>query len=222
MHKQSTYLAQRIREYIKGKGLQPGDRLPTHKSLCLEFNVGIRLLREAMSILREQGIIETRYRGGTVVCSPGIENITENIQWHLNNTEFKLENIQKARATIESAIVVESARKRTARDMLVMLDAIEMMEAEGKPTLSFLEADEMFHMAILAASHNPVLLLFGQLIHSQFKYVINHNYMPTIDHYHESVKEHKKIYSFIEMQEAEAARNFMYMHIMQLLLSDSK
>ena len=95
--------ARRIRQYILHHGLRPGDQLPTHDELSQHLKVGRLRLREGLSILRHQGIVETRNKGGTIVRKPSINTLSEPITWHLDGTGYSFEDLVSARAGFESS-----------------------------------------------------------------------------------------------------------------------
>ena len=210
-------VVKKIRKYILDNNLKQGSRLPTHDSLCKELDVGFRPLREGLSILSQQGIIETRRKAGTFVKKPSVKSLMENVSWHLEGDSYTFQDIVRARAAVESAISAEAARSRTKRDLQDILDPIEMSEAESSPTQIEEDADEIFHLSILAASHNPVLLIFGKLIREQFKRKLDSVRHPSHGRFLESQKEHREIYKHIKESNLEAARDAMHDHIMSQL-----
>jgi GntR family transcriptional regulator len=60
-------IAGEIRDQITGAVLAPGDRLPTLPELCDRYGVSETTIRNALSVLRTEGLIETRTRAGTLV-----------------------------------------------------------------------------------------------------------------------------------------------------------
>ena len=56
-----------LREQIRDGALSPGDRLPTMAQLCHTYGVSDIVVRHAMRILRDEGLVETRRGGVTVV-----------------------------------------------------------------------------------------------------------------------------------------------------------
>jgi DNA-binding GntR family transcriptional regulator len=59
--------------FIAENGYQPGDRLPGEHSLAEEVGVSRNTLREAMSELRNMGLVERRQGAGTfVIASPSV------------------------------------------------------------------------------------------------------------------------------------------------------
>ncbi len=210
----SVLVAQKLRNFIQKNNLQPEDRLPTHSELCLHLKVGLRPLREALSILKQEELIETRRRGGTFVKKPSLEIIHRPINWHLEEKGYTYQDIVRARAIIESAIAAEAAKKRTARDLLKMLDAIEQFESQTSDTEETEDIDMAFHLAILEATHNPAVLLFGQLIVEQFDRKRKNHIITSNERISIVKSEHRSIYRSIEKCRPESTRKQLYEHIL--------
>ena len=209
--------ARRVRHYILHHGLKPGDQLPTHDELSQHLKVGRLRLREGLSILRHQGIIETRNKGGTIVRKPSINTLSEPIAWHLDGTGYSFEDLVSARAGLESSAAGDAAEKRSARDLLAILDALEQLEDAAESPGGDLAEDEAFHLAVMRATHNSVIVTFGQLVRLQFR---GKNPQPdSLDRRHATNKEHRHIYEAIERQDRAAARDLMYAHVMGQLES---
>lgn len=60
-------IADTLRAEIQSGKLQPGDRLPAETTLLERFNVSLPTLRQAIGILRAEGLIESRHGVGTFV-----------------------------------------------------------------------------------------------------------------------------------------------------------
>ncbi len=210
---ETMQVAGRIRHYILHNKLKPGDTLPAQQELSRQMDIGHRRLREGLSVLKNQGLIETRRKGGTIVCQPTYENLSEPIAWHLDASGCEFEHLLLARACVESGASADAAEKRTARDLLVMLDALEHMEAAIDTPEDELPSDERFHCAILEATHNPVIITFAQIVRLQFKQNAELNPDPP-ESRRATYKSHKSIYDAIRQKDRMAARDLMYDHIM--------
>ena len=208
-------VAQTVRRYIADKGLSAGERLPTHEELSEMLDVGVRRLREGLSILRQEGRIETKRKGGTVVRSPSVKAFEEPIRWHLEDLGCEFPDLVRARAALESAAAGEAARARTARDLLALLDSIEQMEATQPPRHE--EMDEAFHLALLECTHNPALLVFGKLIAGQFQCKKTRVRLDLRSAWRRSNRQHRVIYEAIERGDCEAARQGMHEHVLEQL-----
>jgi GntR family transcriptional regulator len=60
-------IAAELRDQITSGRLAAGDRLPTLPELCTEYGVSETTVRNAVGVLRGEGLVETRARAGTVV-----------------------------------------------------------------------------------------------------------------------------------------------------------
>jgi len=207
-------VAGRIRQFISDRSLKPGDRLPTHDDLSQELGIGLRRLREGLGVLEQHGVIKRNRKAGTMVAQPSLEALTDPLEWNLENMGYTYTDLVKARAGIESAAAAQAARERKARDILVMLDALEQihdLQQQNKPDD---EAEEAFHTGILQATHNPVFMIFGKLIHLQLhqcreKYPNN----PVTIDIERLAKEHRDILKAIEDQQPELAGQRVYQHL---------
>src|SRR5579872_5334810 len=60
-----------LRRRIWSGELRPGDRLPANRELAASLGVSLGSVREAISMLIGDGLVETRTTRGTFVCGPG-------------------------------------------------------------------------------------------------------------------------------------------------------
>lgn len=207
-------LAEAIRRDITGKDLKPGRRLPRHEQLARRYGVGLRRLREALSILRREGFVETRRRGGTLVREPELDSLREPIQWQLDARGYTYDNLLEARAAMESVVAETAARRRTRRDVFRIEDAAEHFETTAEPGQAAEQADEAFHQAVLAASHNPVLQIFSRLISEQFSEKKRRRRFTTENRKRQIAREHRTILKQIQKRKPAEARKQMYKHVL--------
>jgi GntR family transcriptional repressor for pyruvate dehydrogenase complex len=205
--------ARRIRQYIVRHRLRPGDQLPRHEELVERLKLGPRRLREGLSILMHHGIVETRSKGGTIVCRPNVETLSEPLGWHLDATGYRVEDLVSARAWLESGMAAEAAVHRTARDLLVILDALEQLEVDARDGHDDLAEEEAFHLAIMQATHNPVMLTFGQLVTCQLRQSGATPDSESLPRRRRTLQEHRAIYEAIERRDRQSARDLMYAHV---------
>lgn len=213
-------LADTLKKFICARKLRQGDKLPDHDKLSRKLGVGIHRLREGLAILEQQGLIETRRKGGTRIKNPSADVLGESIRWHLDWLGgYTLEDLTRARAAIESALVEEVVRVRTARDLLGLYAAIEQMEsiplAASNQELEM--ADELFHLELLKATHNPLMQMFGQLIVQQFRQKIKQNLKVIPGLVKKAIKGHRLVLAAIEKRDAGAAQKRMYNHVISQL-----
>jgi DNA-binding FadR family transcriptional regulator len=63
-------IALRLEKQIANGTLKPGSRLPTVARMAQDYGVSQPVVREALSRLRSQGLIETRQGSGSSVLAP--------------------------------------------------------------------------------------------------------------------------------------------------------
>lgn len=63
-------IAADIRAAIQAGRLQPGDRLPTEREHAARYGVAVGTYRQAVAVLRDEGLLGTYKRHGTVVLVP--------------------------------------------------------------------------------------------------------------------------------------------------------
>lgn len=208
-------MARSVRKFILKNSLQPGDRLPTHDVLCRELGVGLLPLREGLGILVQHGLVVTRRRGGTVVAAPSVRALGDPVAWHLEARGYAFEDLVAARAAIEGAVAAVAAERRTAKDLLVMLTALDALQAITQQGPEHEKADERFHLAVLDAAHNPVMRVFGELIVVQFHRKAVERLRASPQQFAQALAEHRTVFDAIERRDADAARRRMSEHVVK-------
>jgi DNA-binding FadR family transcriptional regulator len=145
-----------VRRIVSGEW-SPGTAIPSLRVLAAETGVSMLSIREALRILQERGLVETRHGVGTFVRSP--EEGERSVPWMLGavDTDDYVALIE-AREVIESAIVGFAARRRTEEQLRDLRRIVDRMRAAQGAMGPFLEADTDFHIALAEAAHNSVLL----------------------------------------------------------------
>lgn len=140
---------------ILGGELPPGARLPAESELASRFGASRSTVREALSRLRADGIIETRQGSGSHVVDskapPG--TATPAVQ-----TLADVERFYAFRSCIESGAAAAAAEHWETEDLAALragLEALRQAMESGRPNA---EADTQFHVAIARASHNPFFM----------------------------------------------------------------
>lgn len=64
-----------IRQKIRSGILRPGDQLPTVAALQVEYGVGTTAVRNAMLLLREQGLVEGHQGKGVYVTADALRRL---------------------------------------------------------------------------------------------------------------------------------------------------
>jgi GntR family transcriptional regulator, transcriptional repressor for pyruvate dehydrogenase complex len=150
-------VSDQLREFIDVNQLQPGDRLMTERELAQQLSVGRSSIREAITALRTQGIVDVRHGEGIYLLRRP-EDLISSLAAELIETHVDHPYIWETRQALETQCARLAASRAARTDLDEIEAALELMAAEiadGKPGL---EGDRRFHMGVAAASHNPILI----------------------------------------------------------------
>lgn len=164
-------IARQLREALASGALRPGDRLAPEPDMAADFGVSRATLREAIKILRAQGVLRTQRgaKGGHFVVSPQTDVLAESVGqtfglW-FDAGDISVAEVDEARLVVERACVALAAERRDETDLAAMR---AILADASDPTLSlerFLEYEVLFHRRIARAARNRLLELPMTAIH---------------------------------------------------------
>jgi len=167
------YVVEEIgQQIIKGQyGI--GDILPTEDRLSEEMQVSRGVLREAIQVLAQKGLIQTRPRIGSQILPRKNWNLfdADVLVWRLqieDKTTF-LQDVTDVRRLIESEAAKQAAIRATDAEIDDIKTVLgQLQEMLNDPTNydydAYLALDIRFHAMILEASHNDLLAQIGRTI----------------------------------------------------------
>lgn len=138
-----------------------GSALPPEPELEARFAVGRGVVREAIKTLAAKGMVSVRPRHGTHVLPRHEWSLLDRdvLSWLVGEDapdRDLLLAIQEVRAIIEPAAAALAAERATRDDRGRINNALAAMQT-SKDHAGAIAADKAFHLAILDATHNPVL-----------------------------------------------------------------
>ena len=158
--KLSQGVVRQIEQLILRGILRPGERLPAERELAERLAVSRPSLREALSDLQERGLLESRAGAGVFVAdvlgsafSPAL------IRLFASHDEAVFDYLS-FRRDMEGLAAERAARHGTETDLKVIDTILQKMEAahqKRNPT-DEAELDAEFHLSIIEASHNVIML----------------------------------------------------------------
>ena len=129
----------------------PSNKLPTEGALASKFGVSRPTVREALSRLRSDGIIDSRRgAGSTVIRAPGTPVVATPIK-----SLADIERYYAFRSCIEMGAAAGAAEFHDASDLEELHTAFDALNAAMESGQAGADEDVRFHLAIARASHNP-------------------------------------------------------------------
>ncbi|QXT38863.1 FadR/GntR family transcriptional regulator [Gymnodinialimonas ceratoperidinii] len=216
--KLSRAVVRQIEQLILRGILRPGDRLPSERELSERLSVSRPSLREAVAELQDKGLLATRAGAGIYVAdvlgsafSPALIDL-------LAAHEEAVFDYISFRQDLESIAAERAAVHGSDTDLKVIDTILQKMEAAHRKRNPADEAelDAEFHLAIIEASHNVILLHMmrasfnllrqGVFFNRQQMFKNRTTRDTLLDH-------HRAINAAIQERDAEAAKEAVIVHL---------
>ena len=138
----------------------PGSRMPSAGELYERFGVSRVLMREVVKTLAAKGMVASKSRVGTLVLQSTHWNMfdADVLRWRVNlglDEGFRQHLVQIRRA-VEPAAAALAASNRSDDQIADLRAALDAMTEANGDRRRFAEADLDFHIAVSAASGNPL------------------------------------------------------------------
>jgi len=149
---------QELRQAITGGAYRPGSQLPTEAVLCEMLGVSRTVVREALRVLEDDGLVARRHGVGTFVRNHAI---LKNLNFNFGITEM-IESAGLKSGTSHLAIQTENADQEKAEQLHVpvgtsLITVERVRTADGRPVVYSL--DTLTESLVQRADFNPQLLL---------------------------------------------------------------
>lgn len=140
--------------------LRPGERLPSERELSDRMNVSRPSLREALSDLQERGLLVSKAGAGVYVAEVLGSAFSPAIVTLFATHEEAVFDYIDFRRDMEGLAAARAAHLGSDTDIAVINTIFEKMEAAHSKRNPTEEAhlDAEFHLAIIEASHNIIML----------------------------------------------------------------
>lgn len=187
----------------------PGAILPNEAKWSEIFGVSRSAVREAIKMLMAKGLLNSRPKVGSWVEPRERWNLLDRdvLSWYAASPDrfVFLRTVQEFRHIIEPEATALAASRRSEEEMRSISAALsEMSHATSLQERT--EADTRFHIAVLRASGNELLVPLGVLMKSALSHLFVHVTRETNSLRH-AQKLHENIERNIRLQRPVAARN---------------
>ncbi|HKW06761.1 MAG TPA: FCD domain-containing protein [Candidatus Dormibacteraeota bacterium] len=171
--KASAEVVEQITAAISSGRFQRGSRLPNIDALARTMEVSRPTVGDALRMLAEAGVIETRRgnSGGVMVTSslipPRLLGVARARVAH------SLSALVEARRAVEMELAMLACRRATEDDFVEMERSIEMLKRSvGNPDV-WVQANNLFHYAVGRAANSPLLAAFQHEVISEMTVLLD-------------------------------------------------
>lgn len=198
-------VADKIREEILCGPYKPGDYLASEKELCQSFSVGRPVIREALRMLENSGILAIRpgSGGGIFVKRVGAEQMFNSLEAIIQFDKITVQQITEARLVIEKGVLTLAMERMQAEDIERLEKNISLAKecvVTGSASPKSLE----FHIILSEATRNPLLIVITRAL---FSYLEKHLLQigPSLERKKQVLAMHELILAHIKKGDGEKA-----------------
>ena len=215
--KLSERTADRLYEIIMDEQkVAPGSKLPNENELSEALHVSRTTLREAISFLVAQGVLEIRRGKGTFVAEDLPTSAVDLTALSNLRSRVRARDLFEMRLIFEPATVALACQRATDEELLQIRQKAERMERIAETGGDWALADQEFHMAIIKASHNEYMRRLYPIINSAVNEVMqrtrNRQRMQET-----AIRDNQLILEFLHKRDAESASQAMTIHMKHLM-----
>ena len=194
----------------------PGSKLPNENELSRNLQVSRTTLREAISFLVAQGVLEIRRGKGTFVAEDLPAAGLDLTSLAGLRSRVRAKDLFEMRLIFEPATVALACQRGTdeeLRQIQKKAERVERIAAEGG---DWPLADQEFHWAIIKASHNEYMRRLYPIINSAVNEILqlsqNRQHMQDI-----ALNDNRLILEFLLKRDEAGARHAMSIHMKHLI-----
>ncbi len=211
----ASELADMLRRQIRSGNMKPGDKLPTEQELIESASVSRTVVREAVAVLRAEGLLVARQGVGVFVSSQLGDQI---FRIDADRLEALLK-VMELRISVEVEAAALAAQRRTPDQLRALERTFKSFEEEVHAGGTAADQDNAFHAMIGAASGNEYFdgfiryLISRLFIPGQRIFELRKNRYAVFERTLGIVREHEAILDGIREGSSEKACRSMREHL---------
>lgn len=153
---------------------------PTETELCRQLGVSRTVIRESLKVLADKGMVEMKPRVGTRARPSSKWRLLDPdiLAWQAESKPDSsfLRNLCEVRLAIEPTAAGFAALRATEDEMEIIERCLGHSEAKTETATinEIIDLDLEFHSAVVAASHNPLLMHLTAIIREPFRTAISY------------------------------------------------
>jgi DNA-binding FadR family transcriptional regulator len=175
----SEDIALNLEAAILNGRLKPGERLPSERDMQVQFGTGRGVVREAIKILKQKGLLDVRkgVKGGAYVRELEMANVSESLALFLKQHPVAPEKLIEFRESMDRTITVLAITRGSQAEKTALVEEVlrfEAMMGEPEPDLVAAgELDRQLNLMLVRMARSP---LFEWVMHALQMGFSSHDY----------------------------------------------
>jgi GntR family transcriptional repressor for pyruvate dehydrogenase complex len=207
-------VAEVLSDEITSGRLAPGDRLPSEVQLVEQLGVSRTVVREALSRMRNSGLVEPRQGAGVFVLQPRVKPL--DLSADAERTKASVLQVVEVRRAMEAEAAALAATRATSDDIRRIRAALTAIDEDVRAGGDGVDADLAFHQSIGDSTANTVLAETLRYISALMRNgirVTRANEARRDDFIAQVRQEHLNLVAAIEARDVEGARAAARLHM---------
>ena len=201
---------------VDDRRYEAGSKLPNENELSETLRVSRTTLREAISFLVAQGVLEIRRGKGTFVAEDLPAAGLDLTSLAGMRSRVRAKDLFEMRLIFEPATVALACQRGTEEELRQIQKKAERMERVAAEGGDWPLADQEFHLAIIKASHNEYMRRLYPIINGAVNEIMqisqNRQHMQDI-----ALADNRLILEFLLQRDEVGARHAMTIHMKHLI-----
>ena len=201
---------------VDDRRYEAGSKLPNENELSETLRVSRTTLREAISFLVAQGVLEIRRGKGTFVAEDLPAAGLDLTSLAGMRSRVRVKDLFEMRLIFEPATVALACQRGTEEELRQIQKKAERMERVAAEGGDWPLADQEFHLAIIKASHNEYMRRLYPIINGAVNEIMqisqNRQHMQDI-----ALADNRLILEFLLQRDEVGARHAMTIHMKHLI-----
>lgn len=213
--------AELVKRIVRGVH-PPATPLPPEPALCEAFAVSRTVVREAVKILQEKGLVQVRQGSGTIITPPSTWDMLDELVLAATIADDDsltiLDDLVATRRVLESDMANVAAHLADQQTLDRLHTLVDQMDDLVDNHISYHEHDRAFHDLIMQASGNRIARAVVRALESQVVNTARYMGHPEGALCVASNHGHRRIYERIAAHDPEGAADAMNTHITEAWL----
>jgi len=202
---------------ILGGALGEGAALPTEPALCEEFGFSRSVIREALKLLEERGLVRIEQGRGTTVQGRESWNLLDpavlRIALAYDRDVTLLDDLIAVRRLLEREMARAAATRLSDSELAVLAENVKLMTSSIDDFQEFRALDLAFHAVVMRASGSEVGRTIVRTIHMNSGHAFRLSAPGARAALERTVEEHRAIYEALLARDGDLAASRTGAHI---------
>jgi len=213
-------VATAFEERILSGRLKVGERMPAEAEIAREFGVSTRSVREAMQILETKGLVRRRHGERAEIVRDDFDafagSLAVSVRSRFSAEPDYLMQLMDVRRMFEEEAAGHLAGSK-APSLVGLEAALERMRAAvaARSFPDYAEADAAFHLALVEAVGNEILLTLYDNLYALITEIIRLSVRVPSKPLDDGLAEHREIFACIAGRDPDKARRTVAAHVEQ-------